>query len=93
MKLTVKVEGLDKLAGELKKEADKQIAEEIRKIKAKQKPQAFGDDEEVDRLGSHPDIGRMDAELEEVLRPKISTTPIVSATPKVSSGATLRKKQ
>jgi hypothetical protein len=92
MKVTVKVEGLDKLAGELKKEAEKQIAEEVRKIKSKQKPQELGDDEEADRIGSHNDIGRIDAELEVEATPKISTTPKFSVAPKVSLGGTLRKK-
>ena len=82
IKLNIKVEGLDKLESELRKEGDKLIKEELRKQKAKH--QTTEDDD--------TELRTIDSELEVISSPKLSSTPTVSSSPKISSGLPLRKK-
>jgi len=83
IKITAKIEGLDKLESELRKEGDKLIKEELRKQKAKHQT-AEADDTELRTI---------DSGLEVISSPKLSSTPTVSSSPKISSGLPLRKKQ
>jgi hypothetical protein len=87
MKMTIKIEGADKLAGELKKEADKLLAEEVRKLEAKQRESNNDDGGELRTI---------DSELETCLTikttPTVKTTPTFSTTPKISSDGSSRKK-
>jgi len=95
IKLNIKVEGLDKLESELRKEGDKLIKEELRKQQAKH--QEIGDD--ADPLDSSPDVGRLNSDvgrldcgLEIEAFPPIMPSPKVSSSPKISSDGSSQKK-
>jgi hypothetical protein len=90
IKPTIKVEGLEKLGSELRKEADKIVKEEIRKQQAKH--QNIVEDEDADPFNPKSDIGRINAELEVTATPLINSSQRISARPKISSGIPLRKK-
>ena len=75
IKPTIKIEGLDKLEGELRKEADKIIEAELRKQKANQQI----DEDDSDPINPKSDIGRIDSALRVDSTPRITSSPTISS--------------
>jgi len=82
IKLTIKLTGEENI----KKEADKAVEAELRKLRKKAAENA-----DIPEINS--DIPEINSDLEVVSRPPVSTTPKISSAPTISSGVPSRKKQ